>query len=167
MKRRTFLTRSLGLASAGLVAATLPGCGFHLRGLDLPTLGIDRLALSAPIGELTDIVRRQLINDGVTLTEEAPLRVNLGHERIEEFILTGGDSGSQEIELRLRVPFSVQRTSDNAYLLDQQLIEVTTFYQVSDSNLLVRSDLRKRALDELRNDAARQLLYRLRALDTP
>lgn len=166
MKRRTFLTKSLGVMAAGAAMASLAGCGFHLRGRSEP-LGFDRLTLTAPIGELADSVRRELRNADVTLTDDAPLRVNLGSERIQEYELTAGGSGSQEIELNLTVPFSVQRASDNAYLLDQQRIEVVTTYLTNDDNLLVQGDLREQALDDLRREAARQLLSRLRSLDTP
>ncbi len=110
---------------------------------------------------------RELDNAGVTLAEDAPLRVNLGQERVQDIDLTGGDSGSQEYELQLSTPFSVQRTSDNAYLIDQQRLEVVTTYQANYSDLLARGDLREQALDDLRRDAARQLLNRLRSLETP
>lgn len=167
MKRRTFLTKSLGMVLAGTAMASLAGCGFHLRGLDQPPLGFDTLTLSAPVGDLTDEVTRELDNAGVTLAEDAPLRVNLGQERVQDVDLTGGDSGSQEYELQLSTPFSVQRTSDNAYLIDQQRLEVVTTYQANYSDLLARGDLREQALDDLRRDAARQLLNRLRSLETP
>lgn len=162
MKRRTFI-KSLGVMAAG---ASLAGCGFHLRGQSEP-LGFDRLTLVAPIGELADSVRRELTNADVALVDEAPLRVNLGPENIQEYTLTAGGSGSQEIELRLSAPFSVQRTRDGAYLINQQQIEVVTTYLTNDDNLLVLSDLREQALDDLRREAARQLISRLRSLDTP
>ena len=166
MKRRTFLTKSLGVMVTGAAVASLAGCGFHLRGQSEP-LGFDRLTLVAPIGELADSVRRELTNADVALVDDAPLRVNLGPESIQEYTLTAGGSGSQEIELRLSAPFSVQRTRDDAYLINQQQIEVATTYLANDSNLLVLSDLREQALDDLRREAARQLLNRLRSLDTP
>ncbi|HET8790932.1 MAG TPA: LPS assembly lipoprotein LptE [Modicisalibacter sp.] len=164
MKRRTFLTKSLGMMATGVAMASLAGCGFHLRGQREP-LSFDRLTLVAPIGELADYVRRELRNAEVALVGDAPLRVSLGPERIEEFVLTAGGSGSQEIELHLTAPFSVQRTRDGAYLLNQQWVEVTTTYLANDDNLLVRGDLREQALDDLRREAARQLLTRLRALE--
>ncbi|SDM20221.1 Lipopolysaccharide-assembly [Modicisalibacter muralis] len=165
MKRRTFL-KSLGVIATGVAMGGLAGCGFHLRGQGEP-LGFDRLTLTAPIGELTDSVRRELANADVMLVDDAPLRVNLGPENIQEYTLTAGDTGTQEIELRLTAPFSVQRTRDGAYLLDQQRIEVVTTYLANDDDLLVLGDLREQALEDLRREAARQLLSRLRSLDTP
>ncbi|SHE87584.1 LPS-assembly lipoprotein [Modicisalibacter ilicicola DSM 19980] len=165
MKRRTFLNRSLLLLLAGGTAgATLAGCGFRLRGLNEPALELDRLSLNATPSSFTDNLRRELESAGVELTEEAPLRLNLGAERLQEVALGGGDLNYEETELRLTVPFSVQRQEDGAYLLDQQRIEVATTYQASDGNLLVRDDLRLEAVDSLYRDATRQLLERLRAL---
>lgn len=164
MKRRTFLTQSLLLTAAGAAAMTLTGCGFRLRGIERATLGIDTLTLTATAAALTDQVRRELENAGVTLTDEAPLRLTLGDEQVREAPLRGGDTINDEIELGLSVPFSVQRTRDNAYLLDQQRLEVVTTYLVNNDNPLVRDEQRENTLADLRRDAARQLLERLRAL---
>lgn len=164
MNRRTFLTRTLALPVAVTLGAGLAGCGFQLRGMERQALGIDALTLAAPETPLTDSVRRELESAGTALAEEAPLRLNLGAERIEETSLRGGDMVNDEIELRLTAPFSVQRTSDSAYLLDQQRLEVVTTYLVNNDNPLVRDEQRDAALANLRQSATRQLLERLRAL---
>ncbi|EWH01149.1 hypothetical protein Q427_15505 [Halomonas sp. BC04] len=61
--------------------------------------------------------------------------------------------------------FSVQRRSDGAYRLPQQQLEVVTRFTVSDDNLLAQEGLREEARQELRHDATRRLLDRLRALE--
>lgn len=160
MRRRTFL-KSLGAMAA---MGGMAGCGFRLRGFAQPTLSIEALTLDAPISALSDIVRQTLVSSGVALEEEAALRLTLGSEKLQEASLSGGDLGNEEIELQLMVPFSVQRSQDNAYLLDQQRLEATTTYQANDSNLLVRGDLREEAINDLRHEIARQLVERLRPL---
>nr|WP_299240835.1 LPS assembly lipoprotein LptE [uncultured Halomonas sp.] len=165
MKRRTFLTRSLNLLAIGSAGITLASCGFQLRGLDQQALGFDALDLNAPPSAFTDELKRRLANDGVALTDDAPLRLNIGNPRTSEVALGGGDLNYEEVELNLAVPFSVQRSSDNAYVVDQQVIEVVTTYQASDGNLLVRDDLRDQAMETLQRDAVRRLLERLRTLD--
>lgn len=164
MNRRTFLTRSLVLLTVGTLGAGLAGCGFRLRGLDRQALGIDSLTLVAAETPLADDVRRALAKAGVALGEDAPLRVNLGAEQIRETSLRGGDMIHDEVELRLTAPFSVQRASDNAYLLDQQRLDTATTYLVNNDNPLVRDEQRDVALADLRRQAAQQLLDRLRAL---
>lgn len=166
MKRRTFLARSLGIALLGAGIAALPGCGFHLRGTGAtPDVGIDSLALAATPSPLADSVSRALRNAGIERSDAAALRLNLGEERIQEIDLSGGDSGGQEIELQLAVPFSVQRSADNAYLLSQQRVAVSTTFRANDGELLTRDDDRERALESLRREAAQRLIDRLRNLD--
>ncbi|MDW5376772.1 hypothetical protein R6258_07545 [Halomonas sp. HP20-15] len=166
MKRRTFLARTLSVALVGASIAALPGCGFHLRGTGATqNLGIERLALAATPSALSDSVSRALRDAGIELSDAAPLRLNLGEERIQEIDLSGGNSGTHEIELQLEAPFSVQRTADNAYLLDQQQVQVATTFRANDDELLTRDDDREQALEALRRDAAQRLIDRLSNLD--
>nr|WP_298415772.1 LPS assembly lipoprotein LptE [uncultured Halomonas sp.] len=164
MKRRTFLTRSLNLLAMSMAGIALTGCGFQLRGLEQQALGFDTLDLNAPPTAFTDELKRRFAIEGVALTDDAPLRLNIGSPRTSEVALGGGDLNYEEVELNLTVPFSVQRSSDNAYMLDQQVIQVVTTYQTSDGNLLVRDDLRDQTVKTLQRDAIRQLLERLRTL---
>ncbi len=90
--------------------------------------------------------------------------LNLGEPEIRRRSLSVLDSGPRDEEMVLIAPFSVQRTGDGAYLLDQQRLEVTTRYTVSDANLLNQEDLREEARRELLDAAVRQLLDRLRSL---
>lgn len=163
MKRRTFLIQSLALAFSGTLGASLTGCGFRLRGVQQQALGIDALVLAAPETALTVSVRRELAKAGVSLTADAPQRLNLGDEHIQKISLRGGDVINDEIELRLSAPFSVQRTRDGAYLLDQQRLEAATTYLVNNDDPLVRDEQYEAALADLRQNAARQLRERLRA----
>lgn len=164
MKRRTFLARSLGLLVISTAAIALTGCGFQLRGLDQQALGFDTLNLNAPPTRFTDQLKRRFASEDVTLTDDAPLRLNVGSPKTSEISLGGGDLNYEEVELNLAVPFSVQRSSDNAYVLDQQVIQVVSTYQTSDGNLLVRDDLRDQAIEALQRDAIRQLMERLRTV---
>ncbi|WP_148255062.1 LPS-assembly lipoprotein LptE [Aidingimonas lacisalsi] len=160
MRRRTFLTHTLALMGA----ASLTGCGFQLRGLGSDVATIDSLALDAADSDLTSVVRSELESGGTRLDDAAPLRLNLGKESLRQSVLTFGSAGSREIELTLTAPFSVQRSADDAYLMNQEQIEVTTSYSVNDDNLLAQDDLRAEATERLRQEAARQLLDRLRPL---
>ncbi|GAB3340906.1 LPS assembly lipoprotein LptE [Chromohalobacter beijerinckii] len=164
MKRRSLIIRSLLLLT---LTTLLAGCGFQLRGLDAAALDIPALTLSSPDGRFEDAVEQALQGTGTTLEDNAPLRVNLSEEQVRETRLTQGASGNQERRLTLSVPFSVQRSEDNAYLLDQQTLEASTTLSVDNNNLLAQDELRDEALDSLRQEAARQLVDRLRALEIP
>ncbi|MCK0746317.1 LPS assembly lipoprotein LptE [Chromohalobacter nigrandesensis] len=164
MKRRSLIIQSLLLLT---LTTLLAGCGFQLRGLDATALDVPSLTLSSPDGRFEDAVEQALKGTGTTLEDDAPLRVNLSEEQIRETRLTQGAGGNQERRLTLSVPFSVQRSEDNAYLLDQQTLEASTTLSVDNNNLLSQDELRDEALDSLRQQAARQLVDRLRALETP
>ncbi|GHA90066.1 LPS-assembly lipoprotein LptE [Modicisalibacter luteus] len=164
MKRRTFLARSLAALGIGVIGSTLAGCGFHLRGTQQQPLAIDAVDLKAPVSLLTDEVSRTLANAGVTLSDQAPLILNLGAERVEDISLRGGGMINDEIELRMVAPYSVQRRSDNAYLVTQGRLESATTYLVNNDDPLVRDELQANALAELRSDLARQLLTQLGTL---
>ncbi len=160
MKRRTFLT--LGLA--GTAGLALAGCGFRLRGFDDPAPVLGELALAGPDDDLSRLVRERLEAAGTRVADDAERVLNLGEPEIRRRSLSVLDSGPRDEEMVLIAPFSVQRTGDGAYLLDQQRLEVTTRYTVSDANLLNQEDLREEARRELLDAAVRQLLDRLRSL---
>ncbi|WP_457807807.1 LPS-assembly lipoprotein LptE [Kushneria sp. EE4] len=161
MKRRSFLA---GLAGAGLVLI-LAGCGFQLRGTGPgSTLTLGELALesaSGPTSELTRQVTQELNSAGVTLNDQAPLRLNLGSEEFQERELTYGDAGTQERQLSLTVPWSLQRVDDGAYLASQESVVVTGTFYTSSDQLLTRDDAREALREELHQEAARRLIDRL------
>ena len=160
MQRRKFL--QAGLATGAALALT--GCGFRLRGFDSSGLVVDELALAGTESELSRLAEQRLTRAGTHVHGAAPLVLNLGPENFREHRLSVLESGPQEREMRLSVPFSVQRRSDNAYRLAEQQIEVTTRFVTSDANLLTQDDLREEARLELRREALRRLLERLRTL---
>jgi LPS-assembly lipoprotein len=162
MQRRGFLNL---VVTAGASLA-LAGCGFRLRGFDSPELTVDELAVAGSDSELARLTTERLSSLGIRVHANAPLVLNLGPENFGERQLSVLDSGPQEREMTLAVPFSVQRRSDGAYRLQQQSLEVSTRFTVSDDNLLAQDDIREEARQELRQEALRRLFDRLRVLET-
>ncbi|MCH4563468.1 hypothetical protein MKP05_10030 [Halomonas sp. EGI 63088] len=160
MQRRTFL--HLGLAAGTSLA--LAGCGFHLRGLATPEAVLPELALAGPDSDLARLTVERLASAGTRVHDGAPLALNLGDETFRERRLGVLESGPRELEMELTAPFSVQRRSDGAYLLDQQRLEVSTRFTVTDDNLLAQDDIRAETRDRLRREAVTRLLDRLRAM---
>ncbi|MFW3614409.1 LPS-assembly lipoprotein LptE [Billgrantia antri] len=160
MQRRDFLN----LAMAAGAAMALAGCGFRLRGFDTPGLALEELALAGDDSELARLVEERLTAIGTRVNDNAPLVLNLGPETFRVRQLSVLDSGPQEQEMSLTVPFSVQQRSDGAYRLSEQRLEVSTRFTVSDDNLLAQDDLREEARQDLRQEAQRRLFDRLRAV---
>ncbi|TFH88185.1 hypothetical protein EQG41_04585 [Billgrantia azerbaijanica] len=161
MQRRTFLERTL----VGGALLALSGCGFRLRGRDAGGPATGAVALSGPRGELTERLAERLRASGTRVDEGAPWVLNLGRETFREHRLSVLDAGTRELEMQLTVPFSVQRQADGAYRLPQQTLEVSRRLTVSDDNLLAQEQQREETRRELRDEAVRQLLERLRSLD--
>ncbi|MFQ3788185.1 LPS assembly lipoprotein LptE [Halomonas sp. A29] len=161
MQRRGFL--NLAMTAAAVMA--LSGCGFRLRGFDTPGLAVDELALAGADSELARLVAERLTSVGTRVHDGASQILNLGSEAFGERQLSVLDSGPQELEMTLSVPFSVQRRSDGAYRLPERRLEVSTRFTVSDDNLLAQDELREEARQELREEALRRLLDSLRTLD--
>ena len=168
MQRRRFLKQGLKVAMGATAVSTLGlglgGCGFQLRGYGEPLPALPALALSGPQGELTPVVREALTRAGTRIDEQAALRLNLGRATVSETNRGLPGAGSRDIELTLTAPFSVQRQASDAYLLDQQTLEVRERISVNDNELLAQDDARRAARERLREAAARQLLERLRPL---
>ncbi|GHE19835.1 LPS assembly lipoprotein LptE [Halomonas urumqiensis] len=160
MQRRHFLTLTL----AGVAAVGLGGCGFRLRGSGSAISQLDELAIAGVDSDLSRLLRRELEGRGTRVTSEASRQLNLGTEEIRQYRLSVLDAGSQEEEMTLRIPFSVQRREDAAYLLSEQTLAVSTRYTVNSDNLLTQQEQRDEARDQLRQDAAHQLVERLNAL---
>ncbi|MDR5867029.1 LPS-assembly lipoprotein LptE [Halomonas koreensis] len=161
MQRRDFLRLTL----AGAAGLTLGGCGFRLRGLNRPALGLEALAVAGADDAFSRLAIRRLETAGVAVRDDAPLVLNLGAERVEERRLSVLDAGSQERELTLRLPFSVQRRADGAYRLPRQTLTVSERFTFSGDDLLAGDERREAARQALRREAVRRLMDRLRALE--
>ncbi|SEM94855.1 LPS-assembly lipoprotein LptE [Halomonas caseinilytica] len=161
MQRRTFLRLTLATG----VSLALAGCGFRLRGTGSAALPFTSLAVDGTGDDVSRLAIERLQAAGVSVDEAAPQVLNLGPEAFGEQRLSVLDSGRQEYDMSLSVPFSIQRRDDGAYRLAQQHVEVQERFTLSSNNLLSEDDRREAVRRRLRQKAVDQLLDRLRALD--
>ncbi|WP_442486924.1 LPS-assembly lipoprotein LptE [Halomonas litopenaei] len=161
MQRRHFL----GLTLASGAALLLAGCGFHLRGVGGEVLSLDSLALDGADSPFAEQLAKRLESLGTRVDETASLRLNLGGEDVNIRQVGVLDTGSQDQQLVLRIPYSIQRASDGAYLADRQAVEVLEEFSITDDNLLSQDELRTDALENARREAVRQMIDRLRAIE--
>lgn len=161
MQRRHFL----GLTLASGAALLLAGCGFHLRGVGGEVLSLDSLALDGADTPFAEQLTKRLESLGTRVDDTASLRLNLGGEDVSIRQVGVLDTGSQDQQLVLRIPYSIQRASDGAYLADRQAVEVLEEFSITDDNLLSQDELRTDALENARREAVRQMIDRLRAIE--
>src|SRR5690606_22981840 len=121
-------------------------------------------AVAGNEGPFADMLVQRLEDYGVQVRDDAPLRLNLSTENASYRQLSTLDSGTQDGQLVLNVPYSIQRTSDNAYLQDRQSFEVVEDYPLASDNLLSQDDVREDARENARREAVRQMFERLRSL---
>ncbi|MGJ8515250.1 LPS assembly lipoprotein LptE [Carnimonas bestiolae] len=157
------------LLAGSLCALTLSGCGFQLRGIDNESRPIvQHLQLNiqgdTPQNAVARELRQRLETAGVSVDSSASLELNVGAPEYDESqVGYGGSGGNQERNISLRVPFSVQRTTDGAYVIDGQVVQVNGTYNTSTSQLLQRDQERDQLQRRLSREAASQLVERLRA----
>lgn len=148
----------------------LSGCGFQLRGLSQDTrLRIQQIDLAitndTPQNVLARDLRQRLISAGVQESRQAHYRLNVAATHLSENNVGYSGSSDQERQVTLTVPYTLQRVNDGAYLTGQESIVTRDTYQTTDHQLLQRDDQRARVEGVITNEAAAQLVERLRTLN--
>jgi LPS-assembly lipoprotein len=160
MQRRTLCKYALTLGSALL----LTGCGFKLRGLDTPLTELAEISVAGPASPLRKQLIERLESAGTSVNDKAPWVLTLGQENFEERNLGLLQAGNQQHEMMLSVSIALQRRTDGAYRLPSDVLTVQERFMVSDDNLLATDDYRRDVRDQLRDEASRQIIQRLRIL---
>jgi len=151
-----------------LVACLMPGCGFHLAGeadfaSELNNTHIKNVSSSKELLRLLDKhLRANQIN--VVDVDSATALLQILNEETETVVLTVDNDGkAREFELLLRITFDVKRP-DNSILLDQQTIDLNRDFVFDKSSLLGANEEQQVLFNEMRNDAAKLIVYRMRTI---
>ncbi|WP_158772821.1 LPS-assembly lipoprotein LptE [Cobetia sp. L2A1] len=157
-RRRLLMAFGVGMT------LTLSGCGFQLRGVDSAPMAITQLDVNSSNSETHRTLREALERADIDLSDNAPLKLNLGKVSEKVHQITWGDAGSIKRELTYHLVYSVQRKSDGAYLANQQELEANSYYYTNDDSLLNSDEVRERAGQENNSELSRQLLERLHTI---
>lgn len=151
-------------------AALLGGCGFHLRGgLDLPE-NIRTVQVMAPQALRNDILAL-LESGGIeasTSSAEADASITVTSERFSRRVLSVDPTTGKEreFELAYTVDFGVIRR-DGTQVIDSGTVNLLRDY-VFDPQAVIGTSREEDVLrDEMRRDAARQLMRRVEAALKP
>ena len=154
--------------SISVYIGVLVSCGFHLAGTgefsdSLQNTSVQGVATSR---ELLNMIERTLKSNQINVVEpeQATALVNILSEEIEKVVLTvDSDGKAREYELILRVSFDVKGL-DNSYLLNEQNIQLNRDFVFNKSDLLGANEEEQQLFNEMRDDAARLIVYRLQSI---
>ena len=160
--------RSLAYSVLVILCLLLAACGFQLRGASTgyqPTFS--RLYLQTQNNPLAPVLRTALQVQGVSLTRQvdvAQAHVLLEPEVTERLVLSRSPQGRiNEYQLRYSVAFSVIPLHQ-APLIDKQRIALHRDYNYASAQILSQESEEQVLFEEMRHDAAEQILRQIEAL---
>ena len=160
--------------TALILAATLTGCGFHLRNklalpADMPAVQVDS---AVRYSELVKILNRGLRSSGATVVEAGDTlavagktpgvaRLLIRSERWGDLpIAIDGQGRAQEYSLRYAVVFSFLRP-DGSVIVPEQAVELSRDYVSSPQDSTGTTTEREILADELRREMSASILRRI------
>lgn len=169
-----------------LLALVLAGCGFHLRGTqtldealvvvavrDVGKSGQGRKTTGNATwyggerDELRRVVAQALTDSGATVTDEAPLVIELLGEEVKRRTAAIGVSANvAEYQLDYLLRYRVV-TADNSVLIPETQIERDRTYRYDERSPMGSAEEEALLRREMRRTAARQLATQYRRLSTP
>lgn len=158
------------LLSASVIAMTLAGCGFHLRGQ--ANLPFETMYINGPASFTTPLsrsVRAGSTTRLVTNPKEAEVTLQITGESRERSILSLSSAGRvQELQLRYRVSFKLaDKTGKEIIPTNEILLKRDLLY--NDSDVLGKEQEEALLYRDMQTDAVQQVVRRLQVarLDVP
>lgn len=143
----------------------LAACGFQLRGM--MDFGFKKVYMQQSSSVLTKELRRSLRSSGVEIVqtpEEAEMLLEIMEERTEKNILSLSGGGKvREYELFYRVTYRWREASSELWG-PAQSIEQRRDYSYDDTQTLAKEGEEARLYNDMRSDAAREIMRRLNAV---
>lgn len=143
----------------------LAACGFQLRGM--MDFGFKKVYMQQSSSVLTKELRRALRSSGVEIVqtpEEAEMLLEIMEERTEKNILSLSGGGKvREYELFYRVTYRWREASSELWG-PAQSIEQRRDYSYDDTQTLAKEGEEARLYNDMRSDAAREIMRRLNAV---
>jgi len=152
------------LLIAIVLTALVSGCGFHPRGVSTLPDDVRVLYLEAP-SSLHDELSVHLLDAGATLVEnraDAELVLTIPNEHFDSRTLSvDPDTGKErEFELAYEVAFHARRAGGGV-VLKLQTLTLLRDYVFDEDRVIGKSRERGTLQEEMRRDAAQQILTRL------
>jgi LPS-assembly lipoprotein len=166
---RSCRARSAAVIVALVLAATIAGCGFHLRG-DVQYV-FSTAYLNAPAGSpIAAELKRYLDSGGTKITETATaaqVTIDLSLVADDKQVLSLSGSGRvSEYSLIKRVTVSVHDSTGHDWMPAAEIV-VRRSYSFNESEVLAREAQEARILKEMQTDAVQQIVRRLQSAKKP
>ncbi|MDQ5849384.1 MAG: LPS assembly lipoprotein LptE [Pseudomonadota bacterium] len=156
-------------ALALVLALTIAGCGFKLRGrADVP---FETLYIPGATGGIALELRRNIqAGTGTRIVDDpkaADAMLQFSEETREKHILSLTAAGRvREFQLRYRVGFRVQDSQGNQYV-PQSSIQLTRDVTFNDAQILAKEAEEQLLFRDMQTDMVQQILRRLAAAQKP
>lgn len=157
---------------AAMLMLALAGCGFELRGQFTIPDELEPIHISSEGGSrVADELRRMLISNDVRLVdepEEARSEIAILGENRQRRVLTVNPDTAQvdEYELRYTTNWILRETDeDQRPLLGRETIESLRDYAYDSTAVLAKESEQEILIENMQQDAALRILYRLQAWD--
>jgi len=155
--------------AAFFLAATLAGCGFHLRGsvaMPFDTLYIP----NAKVGIALELKRNIEAGTNVKVVDDpkaADAILELSGESREKIILSLTGTGRvNEFRLRYRVNYRVHDGKGNEYV-PTSMVQLTRDVTYNDAEILAKEAEEQLLFRDMQSDMVQQVLRRLAAAERP
>ena len=153
--------------TAALLAVTLAGCGYRLRGsAPVSQLAFESIYLDAPYGsplerDLRTSIRSQRTAKLIDDPKAATVLLRVLDDKQERKVLTLNSQGQvREYSLTYRIRYEVADSKNNK-LLPATEIALQTILSYSESQVLAKEQEEKLIFDDLRRDAVSQIMRQL------
>jgi LPS-assembly lipoprotein len=150
------------------LSCVLTACGFHLRGTATlpPGMSVTYVQDSDPASSIARPLRQALQANGGRVTAnaaEATATLRIVNEAFERKLVgVGGTAREKNYELQYRVAFTAAATN-GAWALDEQGLTVVRELIFDETQVLGKTAEQEQLHQTMVQDAARQILLRLRA----
>jgi LPS-assembly lipoprotein len=154
------------LLVAALLAATLAGCGFHLRGAVRLPEGLRSVYVQASSRTLGEPMELYLEAGGARIAKraaDADLTLVLGEEVLSRRLLAVDPQTGKgrEYELGYALDYRAGR-SDGSAILPAETVRLVRQYSFNPTEVIAKGEEEEAIYSEMRQDAIQQVLRRLR-----
>jgi LPS-assembly lipoprotein len=151
-----------------LFSSLVTGCGFHMAGKGTYSSELSNTHIQGPASsrELLLLLEKRLRSNQINVVEDdtatAIIRI-LDEVRDKTTLSVDTQGKAREYELFLQVTYEVKRP-DNTTLLPQETIDINRDFVFNKADLLGTNEEENELYNEMRNDAAKLIVYKLQAI---